>query len=718
MSQPTEMIPPEYKLVFSKIPENERDSFYYTYNNLDEDDHEYLMLLDAIIETIRVFRNPSPYWMYMVGKLCFTTSRYQRLHELRSEDKYTSNSALKIFESRLLTYKNEFEDAEKIVKEVLDEILIEADLELIDVLLWFEGLFSLGMVYIFGRQFDKLQETINLLEENSSKYKLKKPLDTHYIDMIYYEHILKVSIAFHTGKVNLMSEELQVMFSWIDNIQCPWRKGYYYNLLGISYFIKKEMKTGEDSLKLAYNYFKQAHDLRGFTAVGANLGVSYISQGLHKEGREYIENVLKPMVQLENYSFAITFMLTCSKSYVNDKDSDNALRMLSWAEEVSQKARLREPATFSLFSYFYARIGDVEKSDNFLAQLRILTNLDNEEIESDTHALLWFYSAAAVNALVKGELASANEYIEEGIKLATKQKNYDIILESTLIQIEILLKRYMIEDINDIKYIEQTLDVLDDLLPLLFSMDNAYYESIFNLVSAYLHLAIGNDVNAKTAYDQAVDKAKSNEEATQNHEIQLYNNRKSFITRAAPGGKVENPLYADFMDNWLSDEFIEMIYVMEALRLSASLQFHKASIGGGARDEDVVPSLLLIVNTSGITIFSHKFDDAGTNVDEVLIGGFLSAITSFSKELFGGGQLSRIDQDNFILLIEKTTGDNFVVLIVEKETFGVRKAFKKFLNELAMTRILDYISADVFLAEHDYQYAALKDLIISIFSKK
>ncbi|MCY3413388.1 MAG: hypothetical protein INQ03_17240 [Candidatus Heimdallarchaeota archaeon] len=703
------IIPPEYLEVYKQIPDNEKESFEYSYNKQGIAENEYIKLSNAIAETLNVFSKPNEYWLFMIGKIYFTSAQYKRLHDLRKEDKFKDNSSLKIFEARLLTYKNQFEPAEQLIDDAMKDFDLDMDLTLLDVLHWFESRFSLGLLYTFSRRFEKLQEVIDELVENSSKYKLKKQLGDHYLDCIYYEHILKVTINFHTGKAKEMREEILTILSFIENVQDVWKRGYLYNLYGISNFMLKEMKHGESALKLAYDYFKETRDLRGFTAVGANLGTSYISQGLHALGRQYIENVLDPMVKLENYSFAIAFMLTASKSYENDKDFKNAEKMVNWAIETSQKANLVEPATYSLFSYFFSRFGNLEKSDEYLDVLLKMTNLEDDEKEIDAYAAQWYYSAAAVNALIKGELRTADQLISDGIKLAEKNNNFDVILECSLIKIEISLKRFIIEESD--RHMRQALEILNDIGPLLTSMDNPFYFSIFNVIAAYLNLGIENEIEAKISIERAKEISKFDEkgEGDQRLEIQLYENRAEFLNKAS-----EDDVGLAIKDFWLSEEYIKNLYAVEGMRLLKLLQFQKAQMGSGARDAKVKPSMLLIMKPGGIPVFTYKFDESSL-LDESLVGGFISALATFSSELFGGSQLSRIEQEGNILLLERTITDNLIVLIVHKETYLMRKQFKKFIQIATETALFEYLNQDILFSEFDPNYLALKELLEATF---
>ena len=188
--------------------------------------------------------------------------------------------------------------------------------------------------------------------------------------------------------------------------------------------------------------------------------------------------------------------------------------------------------------------------------------------------------------------------------------------------------------------------------------ESPFYETLFYILSSYLNLAVDNYSGASENFDQAELIAQDSEETFQFKELQIYRERREFLTRTRSSQDTQSKLFNEFVDNWMSEEFLRLFYVMEAKRLLQNLQFEKTSLD--QKTDDVgVPNLLFIVGSGGITIYTHRFVE-DTSLDEVLVGGFLSALTTFSQELFGGGMLTRIDQENHVLLMEKISDENIL----------------------------------------------------------
>ncbi|MDH5402773.1 MAG: hypothetical protein OEY49_09810, partial [Candidatus Heimdallarchaeota archaeon] len=535
--------------------------------------------------------------------------------------------------------------------------------------------------------------------------------DDYFLDLIFYESIIKVIKGLVGGQPKQMREELVNISHWIDSIHDKWAKGYYYNFYGISNLQSQEMNDAEDCFKKAYEFFGVANDLRGVTTVGANLGTSLIAKGERAEGRKYIEDVIEGMIQLKNYSLAISNLLQVSKSYLDDKNISQAKSLVLKAEELSSKANITEPATFSYFCYFYSRIGDHDQADNHLNKLRqILDKQKSEGSAEDIYTSIWYINAASVNEMSKGNLYQANELTREGIAKADRHGHFDSSLELSTLLTEITLKRVLVE--QDERFIHNALELLNDITPLIKRMENIYYESIFNILRAYLFLALGNSLEATTLIEQTLQLSSENTGSDQYAEISLFNQRESFLKQK--GNTIENQnLFAELKNSWLSKSNLHIIYVMESLRLLSNLQFQQNQLAPS--DESTLPQFLFLLGTGGMTVYSHKFKKEG-GFDEVLIGGFLSALTSFSQELFGGGMLTRIDQENHVLLLDKITPSLILVLLVDEETYTLRKRFKKFSQLLKESELIGILDSDFYLSEDNPYWGALDELVNETFS--
>jgi hypothetical protein len=87
------------------------------------------------------------------------------------------------------------------------------------------------------------------------------------------------------------------------------------------------------------------------------------------------------------------------------------------------------------------------------------------------------------------------------------------------------------------------------------------------------------------------------------------------------------------------------------------------------------PVLLLILTEGGILLFSYPFSDE-IKINDELFGGFLSAITSFSDEVFSEG-LDRAKFGHYTVLIKNLIGFSFCY-IFKGQTYLAKKKLSNF----------------------------------------
>jgi hypothetical protein len=92
-------------------------------------------------------------------------------------------------------------------------------------------------------------------------------------------------------------------------------------------------------------------------------------------------------------------------------------------------------------------------------------------------------------------------------------------------------------------------------------------------------------------------------------------------------------------------------------------------------------SALIVINrNSGLPDFVHYFDSS-IQVDGSIVGGFISAITSFSTEFMGNeGLLRSIQHEGFTLMMEHTP-TRIITLVTSKETFDIRYLLRDFATQ-------------------------------------
>ncbi|MHA2424430.1 MAG: hypothetical protein ACXAEF_06560 [Candidatus Thorarchaeota archaeon] len=93
------------------------------------------------------------------------------------------------------------------------------------------------------------------------------------------------------------------------------------------------------------------------------------------------------------------------------------------------------------------------------------------------------------------------------------------------------------------------------------------------------------------------------------------------------------------------------------------------------------PLDFLILDKSGMLVFTHRFDDYSGSVDSELMGSAISGVISLMKEMLASGQdLARIDHGDTKVLLENGMYTT-CLLIVSKETARFRQSLRNALME-------------------------------------
>ncbi len=710
--QKQDEIPQEYLLLLELIPENEIVSFKHSYSTLSATLNPYIKLLNAIKDTIRLFTKPSPYWYFMLGRISVNSCFYDEILE-----EYEEKHELLPFIGRILMFQGQYETALNYCNKTLEKLDIERSPGPIETLLYYEAMFTKGLTLTYLRKFEEVTQVAQTLETYLSKYFIQKQLPKPLLTILHsYSYLISALKNLYEGKIPDLIELIDSFANWVEAVEDPWIRGYYYNLAGISYFIRQKMITGEEKLRQALDDFNKVRDLRGYSITGANLGNALILQGRRTEGSKVLENVVRALTELQNYPMALGNILSLSKVYVDEKNTEKALEYVKMAENIAEKTNIGDSAILSLFVYLYSKLDQPDKATFYLEKLREAAGISQDKsldqaFKENSYNALWYLTAEATMAMSEGDLKRSMSILLKGLSQADQSGHYDSSLELTNLLLEVLIKRYLLDQNPNV--LHQTIEILLDLKPLVATIDNPYYQALFNLMIGYLYLGIDNYSEAMMQYELAKRYDIEHEESIHHSEIERFEQRMNFFSPENKNSE-EYQMEKSILKVWITDEYLSIFFAMEALRLLHSLQFQQTSLGEKIAESDVLPTMLLLLNTEGYILYSYHFNEKNT-VDEVLIGGFLAAVSGFSKELFGEGSIKRIEQENQVLLLERLGPRAIMVLIADKETYAIRKKFRKISQEFFEMGVVEYFNADVFLSNDDIAWQELDILISQVF---
>ena len=123
--------------------------------------------------------------------------------------------------------------------------------------------------------------------------------------------------------------------------------------------------------------------------------------------------------------------------------------------------------------------------------------------------------------------------------------------------------------------------------------------------------------------------------------------------------------------------------------LTVSNKNYQDSLEKAEQDD---PYLFMIINKSGLSIFSKIFTNE-QSLNDQLISGFISAINSFSKETFGERDLESINYKGITLLIEPWEDLLFVYAFKGKSTYFPLKKLDYFLENISEIYSFEFLAS-------------------------
>lgn len=698
------LLPYEYQCLLSKLTDEDISDLMQTYyRSADQAEHSYILLLSLIEQVITISDKPNDVWFFIYGRIAFIGSKYDELLEFTKQ--HPNNIYLKPFLARIYMYQGDLETAGALVKESEDFILGIETHDMFSILLNCDIKFSKGLVSYYSRDLEGLENTVNELSTFINHWKIKKIMTAEYQPtFIFNEYVLRMLIAFAKSEGVYLADTVKMAEQIIGKVVDPWLKGYFYNLAGISAIQGQDIKTGEERMHSAMELLEICHDIRTYSVVGANLGVLLILEGRRDDGRDIIEEVLKPLVELGNYTLAQTYMLLISKHHFDTGHKERALKYLNWAEDLTTYFKNTEPATYAYFVYMYSKLGNLIKAKQNLNILEELTTKQESE-KSDTYAIVWFSTASATYNAAIGNLATAEEIIRKGISIADENALYDSSLELTIHLIDILLREFIINGNHE--NLMAALNTLTDLDPLIQTIENRYFNTIIYLIKGYIYATLNLLPQMVDTFVQAKENS-ADITSDQNIELQIFEERINTLYK-----RIGDTNEITIVQKWLQGDLLKNYLIQEALRLLIDLQFQQVALGDKPQVVQKLPAMLMIVQNSGIVLYSHKFSE-DIESDEVLISALLMAVSSFSKEVFGSGNLKRIEAGDNILLLNKLDEENVIVLVVKEESYSIRKKFKDVTTELQLMNIGEYLSTTMF-SDDDQAIKIIEEVVIRSF---
>ena len=559
-----------------------------------------------------------------------------------------------ILQARISMWIGKHEYSIKIIKQAYEE-----SLSLGENFQTFFALTFLALLYNFQGMFDKARETIikseklfqTFTKESSAEY-------THSEAMLFFINGFLTS----QDDVDRGLEYLKYSLSLWDKIEPQLEKAMTYLCIGLT------LHSSKGELDQSINYLKQGLDIAeeinskfGIAVLHTNLGIVYQFKGELNISLKHYEISLNLFKEINNRQRVAALYNMIGELLNNKGEVEQALRNI----EKSLAIRKEIGSPFYLISSLVSateislETGDMDKVNKYFHAVKKLSEqIKHPGIER------WI-------AFIEAMKLKRSQRIRDKAKVEELLKK---ILEKSDTQFELTIKTLI--HLCDLFLTElhttNNLEVLDEINPLI----NRLLE-IAKISHSYWILCETYILQARVAII-TLDLNEARRLLTQ---AQLLAEKYGLNQLAI---KISNE----------HDELLKQLKVWESLRESkapvkerielarlndqmANMLQKRVTEPDEIKDEESV--VILIISTGGTPIFSQSFAE-GWSFQDHLFGGFLSAINSFSGEMFSQG-LDRAIFGEYTILINSVSP--FIICYLFKgQSFLAQQRMKQFIDTI------------------------------------
>ncbi|MFX1468040.1 MAG: tetratricopeptide repeat protein [Promethearchaeota archaeon] len=618
------------------------------------------------------------------------TNNFEELQNLSSFNQFSCY----LLKSSILIYMSNYKESLKFAEKAYQiSQELDNDLQTINALL--NMCWSLSMLFNFDKAFNLFKQCEDLLHNSNQISNLE------YDKIVASINFIKAIIYYFQANTDqglaCAHKSLDLREKISDNMTIA----ESLLIIGMLYsFLKTDLDLALHYAERCQTLAEELNHEYVITYNLGSLGAIYALKGELKQSLNYYTQALALAEIRDDKRFIMTTLNNISCVYVQKGDLDKALKMfekcLKFGNEFKHIMNISNVISGIIEVYILKQ--DIEKAQNYIEQLaQINEQVDNKTIERIyllSKALILKASPRIHNRVKAQEIL--RQIIEEEIDVG------EITIKALLNLCELLLEELRMTN---------ELEVLDELEPVVSQLLNIAEDS-----KSYWVLAETYTLQAKLAL-VTLDIRGARRLLTKAQQIA---EQKGMHLLA---GKIslEHDNLLKELNSWknMNMNDVTLNKRMELARIDdqmKSLIWKQDLSSLEYTDED--PIVFLILDEGGVTIFSHIFSQDWDFQDD-LVGGFLSAINSFSGELFSEG----LDRANFgqHTVLMKPFSSFSVCYLFKGQSYLANKKIKKFIVTIETNEHLKEIFENYYKNYQEIKLTEnppLEELFTNIFIHK
>ncbi len=647
----SDILPPFMLIIFQHLNEEEKEYFRQLEWNKKLDNLEDLkeLLLHVLENTV----DHSHMFFFALGKIFYNLGEMGILKETYRQNK---SPGMGLWCGNWLLNEGEMEEFEELT------LKLEQELEnsiLIVFLYYIEARY-----FLLTQQHEKFKDR----REKCYNYQLYTKdnnflLSEFYKFVISYMFILDSHYMRSTDVLILARDKIKQAIDMTKTIKAECLHAMCYNSISRIELDRGNFQLAHQFLLKAEAISKKLKYFRLLWIISSEIGVVYSNMGHFSEAMFWFDKSQKIMNRWQNDNRGL-YMLHFNRAevYFAKEAINQAIEEIELAISIAESKNFAVPELNLKYIEILLHDNQTKKAGKLLEEFE---NKKKGIITQSEKVLIWFLKG--FYEVRKSNYGHAQELLQQAMLLADYLGNEVYCSKTLVLLLIVFLQKY-----NITLNLEELIDAdkcLEDIITYL--EETAKYESVSHIyfIRAKIKMALLD-------FETALFLLKKGEEYARVYTPQLAKEyaKKILYVKQAIKKELEDEEELETVDFQEDPKIILTILGKESKKLAAP------------RAEK--PIAVLIFHSSGIPIRTYTSDEV-TVSDDLLFGGFVSAIRHLMDELFidqKHGVLS-IDHGQYKLLIEFSDSDFSIAVIALRDSFMLRRKMHRLVEHLALKDI-------------------------------
>ncbi|MDF1538481.1 MAG: tetratricopeptide repeat protein, partial [Candidatus Thorarchaeota archaeon] len=467
-----------------------------------------------------------------------------------------------------------------------------------------------------------------------------------------------------------------------DTLQDMALKGNHRMFLALSENLRGNICNLSGAFHEAEKHYLRVKEISEILSFNLGLGIAYNNLGTLQLNTlnfdDAVEFFKKSYEQIEMDVAKIAPLTNMGEIFLQTGKYDEAEQCLAEGIRLEEKTRFGTMEVFAWYVILLVRTGRMEEAKKYLKRVRDAV----ETSEKVLHIAAYLLAKGGYDAARKKWKLAVKAFADT-IRIGREESLFDIIIRGEMNLAQTHMQAY--QDEGDDEELQKAVYHLDDLIQIAKEQGLQHLYSEALLLRSDMFLLANKKMEAKGDADRALSVASFVEDTRliQQAELRLdLIEGRNVIPNAEP-------------------DLSKKMQRVAAFRPAGTFK---------AIPRPDIHVLITLCKESGLSEYVFHFNSE-IEMDSGLIGSFISAISTFSREVMGKiGMLRSINHEGFTLMMEHTD-TRIVTLIAQEESFDIRYLLREFtsrLQEMIPEVQLEEITESTF--------AQVDELVLELFS--